>query len=293
MNYSIADIKSLMDLENLEQNFFRGQSQDFGSGNVFGGQVLGQSLVAASRTLPKGRNSIAHSLHAYFLRPGDMKFPIMYDVDRIRDGRSFDTRRVRAIQHGRPIFNMSASFQMHEEGFEHQAEMPSVPGPDSLKSELEIRKSVAARKNLPDQVKMRFLHERPIETRPVDQDIEHYFTSMEKDPNSHIWIRSEQSLPDDPVLHQALLAYVSDMSLLGTSMRPHGITFMNPKIQGASLDHAMWFHRPYRIDEWLLYATDSPSASGGRGFNRGSIYTQDGILVASVAQEGLIRYRGS
>ena len=289
MSDGLNEVLEILNLERLEKNLFRGQSQDFGSGNVFGGQVLGQALIAAARTIKKESSSVAHSLHAYFLLPGDMKAPIVYDVDRIRDGRSFDTRRVRAIQHGRPIFNMSASFQRIEEGLEHQTSMPDVPGPEELLNEQQLRQQSVALKKLPADVQKRFLRDRSVETRPIEQDIDSFFKPQKRKPESFYWLRADSKLPDDLEVHQALLAYASDMGLLGTSMRPHGISYMHPRFQAASLDHAMWFHRPFRIDEWLLYATDSPISAGARGFNRGSVYTRDGVLVASTAQEGLLR----
>lgn len=286
----LREVLELLDLERLENNLFRGQSQDFGSGSVFGGQVLGQALMAAGRTQQKDGGMVAHSLHAYFLRPGDMKAPIVYDVDRIRDGRSFDTRLVRAIQHGRPIFNLSASFQKQEEGLEHQMPMPfEVPGPDGLLNEEQLRRKNLKIQAMPPEVQKRFLRDRAVEARPVDQDVEGYFEPKKREPTSYYWIRAEGGLSDDLLLHQSLFAYASDMGLLSTSMRPHGISYMHPRFQAASLDHAMWFHRPFRMDEWLLYATDSPVAAGSRGFNRGSVYTRDGVLVVSAAQEGLIR----
>ena len=280
----LQDLLNLLDLEPIEVNLFRGQSRDIGGRSVFGGQVLGQALVAAGRTV-EGRT--AHSLHAYFLRPGDMEAPIVYDVDRIRDGKSFTTRRVVAIQHGRPIFNLAASYQIDEDGVEHQATMPQVPGPEGLANEQALREQVAHR--VPAKLRDKFTRERPIEIRPVDPpDI---FEPEKSEPVQYAWIRAAGTIPDELSLHQCMLAYASDFNLLGTALRPHQLSFMQPQLQGASLDHTMWFHRPFRMDDWLLYSMDSPSASGARGFNRGSIYTRDGVLVASVAQEGLIRVR--
>ena len=290
MKEAVAEVLALLDLERLEDNLFRGQSQDFGSGNVYGGQVLGQALMAAAQTIPADRDSIAHSLHAYFLLPGNMKAPVVYDVDRIRDGRSFDTRRVRAIQHGRPIFNLSASFQKREKGLEHQSAMPDVPGPDGLLNEEELRRKSSLFQKLPPEVRKRFLRERSIEMRPVDQNPDPINDSG-REPKNYYWLRCEASLPDDPILHQGLLAYASDMNLLSTAMQAHKIRYLHPRLQAASLDHAMWFHHDFHIDKWLLYAVDSPCSSGGRGFSRGMLYTQDGLLVASTAQEGLMRMR--
>jgi len=280
----LQDLIQLLDLEPIEVNLFRGVSPREGWQRVFGGQVLGQALVAAGRTV-EGR--VAHSFSAYFLRPGDPTVPILYDVDRIRDGTSFTTRRVVAIQHGRPIFNLQASFQVTEPGFEHQLEMPDVRGPEGLKSEVELRKEVADR--LPEKMRPIFTRARPIEVRPIDPQDE--FAPERRPPLQNVWFRAVDRLPDDLALHQCVLAYASDLTLLDTSTLPHAVSWWNDKLQSASLDHAMWFHRPFRADEWLLYAQDSPSASGARGFNRGSIFTRDGKLVASVTQEGLIRVR--
>jgi len=246
--------------------------------------VCAQALVAARRTV-EGR--LAHSFHAYFLRPGDPAVPILYDVDRIRDGQSFTTRRVVAIQHGKAIFNMQVSFQVEEPGLEHQLPMPDVPAPETLATELERRRAIADR--LPEPMRSSFVRERAIEVRPVAPNDE--FDPVVREPAHDVWFRAVGTLPDDPALHQCVLAYASDLTLLDTSMLPHAISWWSEKLQTASIDHAMWFHRPFRADEWLLYAQDSPSASGARGFNRGSVFTRDGRLVASVAQEGLIRRR--
>lgn len=271
-------------LERLEHNLFRGSSRDVGQGSVFGGQVLAQALLAAGATV---KERPAHSLHGYFLRPGDPQAPIVYDVDRIRDGRSFTTRRVVAIQHGRAIFNMSVSFQAHEEGIAHQGAMPEVPGPEGLPSRLELRRRAAA--GCPEELREPLTREWPIEFRPLQ-----YLDPLEPErrpPLQQTWLRCPGALPDDPALHQAVLAYASDLSLLGTAFLPHGLSFYQRRVKAASLDHAMWFHRPLRVDDWLLYTMDSPFAGGGRGLARGSIYARDGELVASVAQEGLIRLR--
>jgi acyl-CoA thioesterase-2 len=228
-----------------------------------------------------------HSLHAYFLLGGDPKVPIIYEVDRIRDGKSFTTRRVVAIQHGQPIFSMSASFHVEEPGFSHQSAMPDVPPPEKLPSGPEL--PAAALATMPEVVRRFFEQERPVELRPVE--IERYLGNSTKDPRFHIWIRTTGPLPDDPSIHQCVLAYASDMMLLDTSLIPHSRTVFDRRIMAASLDHALWFHRPFRADEWLLYAQDTPSASGARGFSRGLIFKRDGTLVASVAQEGLVRER--
>lgn len=282
----LEELLGLLKLEKIEENIFRGQSQDLGFGAVFGGQVLGQALSAASQTVPVDRR--AHSLHAYFLRHGDDSRPIVYDVDCIRDGKSFTTRRVRAIQYGRAIFNMSASFQIREPGFDHQETAPEVPGPEGIQSELEMARMLADK--IPEKIRDRILCEKPIEIRPLNPV--NPFNPEKKEPVAYTWLKTVSPMPDDPATHQYLLAYASDFYLSGVSLNPHGHSFWEPAMQTASLDHAMWFHRDFRMDEWLLYVTRSPSASGARGLNFGEIYTRDGRLVASVAQEGLIRYHG-
>ncbi len=281
----LAELLTLLNLEKIEENIFRGKSQDLGFGNIFGGQVLGQALSAASQTVEKARP--VHSLHAYFLRPGDPKLPIVYDVDPIRDGRSFTTRRVVAIQKGRAIFSMSASFQLRERGFEHQAVMPQVPGPEGFVSELELARKV--KDKIPAFLRNKLLCDRPIVIRPVNPVDP--FTPEKQEPVRFAWFKSLQELPDDPVIHRYLLAYASDFGLVGTSLYPHGRTFWDPTMQVASLDHAMWFHHDFRMDDWLLYAMHSPSATGARGLNFGRIFSRDGKLIASTAQEGLIRDR--
>lgn len=285
MRSAVDDLLSILDLEPLEHNLFRGMSPQVGWQRVFGGQVIGQALVAASRTVPQERS--VHSLHGYFLRPGDPAVPIIYEVDRIRDGGSFTTRRVVAIQHGRPIFSVAASFQTFEEGLDHQATMPDVPMPEDLPGEAELKEKFLA--HAPEPVRRYWERDRPIELRPVDMT--HYFSRSKLTPSQNVWVRASAALPDDPRIHSCVLAYASDMTLLDTSLFAHGTSVFDPKLQVASIDHAMWFHRPFRADEWLLYAEDSPSASGGRGFTRGSLFSRDGRLVASVAQEGLIRVR--
>ncbi|MEZ4453981.1 MAG: acyl-CoA thioesterase II [Nannocystaceae bacterium] len=286
MNAILGDLLELLRLEPLEKNLFRGQSQDLGWGTVFGGQVLGQALSAAQQTVPVGRS--VHSLHGYFLHAGDARRPIIYDVDCIRDGKSFTTRRVVAIQGGRAIFSMSASFQIVEEGLDHQAPMPEVPGPEDLLSETEIARRAADR--IPPLLRARALADKPIELRPVDPPID-FLKPDARPPSRCVWVRAQGVLPDDPDVHRFLLAYTSDFYLMTTAMLPHAVTWLTPGMQSASLDHAMWFLRPFRADEWLLYAMDAPSASGARGLTRGSFYTRDGRLVASTAQEGLIRIR--
>ena len=282
MGHVLDKLLELLDLEELELNLFRGSSPQEGWQRVFGGQVLGQALVAATRTV---ESRGVHSLHAYFLRPGDTSIPILYEVDRIRDGKSFTTRRVVAIQHGRAIFNMAVSFQKKEGGLEHQVEMPDVPPPDGLSSWLDRIERLADR--APQLVEDWLKRERPIEQRFVDPI--DYLSPEKRPPFQRVWFRAKGALPDSTTLHQCVLAYASDMTLLDTSVLPHGLSKLHESLQVASLDHAMWFHRPFRADEWLLYSQESPSASGARGFNTGKIFSQDGRLVASVAQEGLIR----
>ena len=284
MRSAVNDLLTILDLEKLEENLFRGQSPDAGWQRVFGGQVIGQALVAASRTV-EGR--APHSLHGYFLLAGDPKIPIIYDVERIRDGRSFTTRRVKAIQHGQPIFTLSASFQVDEPGFSHDIAMPSVSDPDELPNEQDIRARVMPL--MPDPVRKYFERERPIELRPVE--FKRYMSREPLEPRFNVWIRATGPLPDDPAIHQAVLAYASDMTLLDSTLVAHGRTVFEREVQAASLDHALWFHRPFRADDWLLYAQDSPFTGGARGFARGSIFTRQGQLIASVAQEGLIRHR--
>ncbi|MGB1015148.1 MAG: acyl-CoA thioesterase II [Nannocystaceae bacterium] len=279
----LANLVELLRLERIEENLFRGQSQDLGWGNVFGGQVLGQALSAAVQTVPTDRS--VHSLHGYFLRTGDASKPIVYDVDCIRDGRSFTTRRVVAIQNGKAIFNLAASFQIQEPGFEHQDEMPEVAGPEGLLSERELFLKIADK--IPEKLRERAFAERPIEIRPVKPV--NVLRPDVRPPHRAVWWRARGPLPDDPALHQYLLAYASDFYFLPTTMQPHGVSWRTPGMQVASLDHAMWFHRPFRIDEWMLYMIDSPSASHARGLARGRVFTRDGRLVATTAQEGLIR----
>jgi acyl-CoA thioesterase II len=286
MSQAFATLLSILDLEQLEHNLFRGRSPQVGWQRVFGGQVIGQALVAAQRTVDKERH--VHSLHAYFMRPGDPAIPIIYEVDRIRDGGSFTTRRVVAIQHGHAIFTLSASFQADEAGLEHQMPMKlNVPGPDGLMSDREFGAQYAHM--APDHIRKYFEHERPIEMKPVS--LTHYISRDPLPPEQNVWFRTLGDVPDDRALQAAVLAYVSDMTLLDGSLFPHGRTVFDRDMQAASLDHSMWFHRPNRLDDWILYSQDSPNASGGRGFNRGAFYSRSGELVASVAQEGLVRVR--
>jgi acyl-CoA thioesterase-2 len=284
MPSAVQSLLEILDLERLEVNLYRGMSPKVGWQRVFGGQVIGQALVAATRTV---ENRLAHSLHAYFILPGDPQVPIIYDVDRIRDGGSFTTRGVKAIQHGKAIFSMMASFHREEQGFSHQAEMPQVPQPEELPSEQEMKERTLPL--MPDPVRRYYERERPIEMRPVE--FKRYFSRDHRTPRFNVWMRSTAPLPDDPAVHQCVLAYASDMMLLDSALIPHGRTVFEKTIQGASLDHALWFHRPFRADEWLLYAQDTPNAEGALGFARGLIFSREGKLVASVAQEGLLRER--
>ena len=285
MSYTAEDLLELLDLEPLEHNIYRGRNRDIGSGRVFGGQVLAQALVAARRTIDEERE--AHSLHGYFILPGDLAAPIVYFVDPLRDGRSFTTRRVTAIQHGRAIFNLSASFQVREDGIEHQLEMPAVPAPEGLAGELDLIREMADR--IPEPLRPVLTQDRPIDFRPVAPDDP--FEPHRGPPIRRIWLKANGRLPDSIVAHQAVLAYASDYGLLGTALQPHGLTTRSEGLQVASLDHALWLHRPFRADEWLLYVMDSPAAAGARAFTRGTIFTRDGRLVASIAQEGLVRLR--
>lgn len=283
MAFTLDALVDLLDLEYIEHNIFRGESIDIGSGTVFGGQALAQSLVAAQRTVDDDR--VPHSMHGYFILPGDVDAPIVYEIDRLRNGNSFTTRRIVAIQHGRAIFNMAASFQTPEEGVEHQSERPEVPGPDALPRELDLIRE--AKSQIPEELRSYYTRERPIEFRPVEP-VDPFDPDL-KPPANHVWFRARGPLPDDRLTHQSVLAYASDYGLLGTALRPHGLSLVQPNLQLATLDHAIWFHRPFRADEWLLYDMGSPSASAARGFTRGQIFAQDGTLVASVAQEGLMR----
>jgi acyl-CoA thioesterase II len=285
MSKVLSELVTQLALEQIEENLFRGQSQDLGWGAVFGGQVLGQALSAAVQTVPADRH--VHSFHAYFLRVGNVSKPIVYNVDRIRDGGSFTTRRVVAIQSGHPIFNFSASFQKDEPGFAHQSPMPDVPPPDQVEGD-EERYARWAKPGI--RASLARVKDRPFELRTIDPEDDPLHPSPQP-PVRRIWVRAVDKLADSQALHSYLLAYVSDYSLIASALLPHGVTWHTPGMQVASLDHVMWFHQPFRVDEWLLYSIESPSASGARGLARGSIYTQDGRLVASVAQEGLIRQR--
>ena len=281
-DYSATDLARLLDLEPLEHNLYRGQNRDIGSGRIYGGQVLAQALVAASRTVDEDRP--VHSMHGYFILPGDLDAPVVYFVDRLRDGGSFTTRRVTAIQHGRAIFNLAASFHRREDGPEHQVEMPDVPGPDGLPSELELIRAMEDR--IPPEKRRVLTQDRPLDIRPVDPLDP--FDPEPHPPVRHLWVRAAGGV-GSPLLHRAVLAYASDYGLLGAALQPHGITWRRDDVMVASLDHAVWFHRDVDVSSWLLYTMESPTTGGARGFARGAFYTRDGVLVASVAQEGLIR----
>ncbi|MFL5320102.1 MAG: acyl-CoA thioesterase II [Myxococcaceae bacterium] len=286
MDPTLQQLLRQLDLEKLEVNLFRGQSSDLGARAVFGGQVVGQALMAATRTV-EGR--IPHSLHAYFLLPGDKAAPIVYEVERIRDGNSFSARRIQAIQHGRPILSMIASFQHEEQGLEHQLPMPSVPEPDSLTPLTELKaKWLRDAGNVPPVLRDSLLRELAIDFRPTDEWNPLAPTKLE--PRQAVWFRATGRIPDEPMLHRCMLAYASDFNLIATALRPHAQSWYSPKMVVASIDHALWFHRDARVDEWLLYVMDSPTAQGARGMARGLVYDRGGRLVASVAQEGLIRH---
>ena len=284
-----AMLVTLLDVEQIDTDLYRGSRQPGGRGRVFGGQVIAQALQAAQRSVADSIGAKdAHSLHAYFMRPGDENFPIVYQVTRDFDGKSFATRRVVAMQQGQPILTMAASFQAPEEGLHHQDVMPEVPGPETLKSERELRLGIAHL--VPEKYRDFFTRRQTaIEMRPLYP--RSWFAPEKREPNNAAWFRTAAAIGDDPAVHRAALAYASDMALLATSMMPHGVNWLMPEMQTASLDHALWIHEPFRADEWLLYATDSPWSGHARGMNRGSIFTADGRLVASVAQEGLIRRR--
>ncbi len=287
MSQELNELLNLLHLERLEQGLFRGQSENLGLPQVYGGQVIGQSLSAAKKTVEADRH--VHSFHSYFLLPGDPEKPIIYDVEKLRDGKSFSTRRVKAIQNGRPIFYLTASYQAEESGFEHQAPMPidDVPSPEELPSERQLVQAIA--QYLPPKLVEIFGRERPIEVRPAV--VVNPLNPKKEPAKQYLWIKANGEMPDDQRIHQYVLAYASDWGFLVTALQPHGVTLFTPKMQVATIDHSMWFHRPFRMDEWLLYVIDSPSASGGRGLVRGEIYNQQGELVASAVQEGLMRMK--
>lgn len=280
----VQELVDLLGLEPIGVNSFRGRCQDLGFKHLFGGQVLGQSLSAASQTLNSG-DWAPHSLHAYFLRPGNVIDSIEFEVDCVRDGRSFAMRQVTASQNGKAILTMMCSFQHPEEGFEHQDKMPDVQGPEGLVSQLELSRMF--KDKFPERVRDIYTADKPIEIRVIDPV--NIFAPKKQDPTKYVWMKADAKLAEDPMLHTNILTYATDFNLIGTAMMPHGVSFAQKDMQVASLDHAIWFHRPVKVDEWLLYALDSPSASLGRGYCRGQLFNQQGELVASVAQEGLIR----
>ncbi|WP_413734853.1 acyl-CoA thioesterase II [Sodalis sp. RH21] len=284
MSQQLDLLLKLLQLEKIEDGLFRGQSEDLGLPRVFGGQVVAQALFAARQTVPAERH--VHSFHSYFLRPGEVSRPIVYQVATLRDGKSFSARHVSAVQHGQPIFYLTASFQAPEHGFEHQNAMPQVPPPEGLPAEQDFARRLAA--GLPPALREKLTRERPIEMRPVI--FHNPFQGGVEKPQRYVWLRAAGDLPDDAETHQYLLGYASDFNFLPTALQPHGKGFLEPDIQIATIDHSMWFHRPFRFDDWLLYAIESPSASGARGFVRGQIYRRDGVLIASTAQEGVIRH---
>jgi acyl-CoA thioesterase-2 len=279
----VSELIQHLNLERLEDCLFRGKSEDVGSKSVFGGQVLAQALNAAQSTIDADR--IAHSLHGYFILPGDLNAPIVFQVTKVRDGGSFSTRSVRAIQHGKAIFTLMASFQLKQAGYEHQIEMPEVPQPEELFSDRDLFEKI--KDNMPENLKKIFGRERPIIFKPTK--LPNLFNPEKEAPYNYVWFKAHGKMPDDPALHRCVLAYASDYNLLSTALKPHGISFASGKVQLASIDHAMWFFRDFRVDDWLLYAVESPSTSNARGFCRGNIFNRDGILVASVVQEGLVR----
>lgn len=278
----------LLSLERIEENLFRGQAEDLGWGRLYGGHVLGQALSAATQTVPPDR--FVHSLHSYFLRPGEVHRPIVYDVDRIRDGGSFTTRRVVAIQGGRAIFNLQVSFHRQETGFQHQDAMPDAPPPESLPTDQERIKRYLD--HVPKSLRDRAIAERPFEMKLVSPLPTDPLSPAPMPPQKLMWLKTAGPLSDDQGLHRFLLAYASDYGFVTTALHPHGMTWLSPNLQIASIDHVMWFHQPFRMDEWLLHAIDSPSAHGSRGLVRGRVFSRDGRLVASTAQEGLMRKIG-
>ncbi|HSW29600.1 MAG TPA: acyl-CoA thioesterase II [Longimicrobiales bacterium] len=284
-SYTVKDLIALLDLERIEHNVYRGRNRDIGTGRIFGGQVLAQALVAAQRTVPDDRP--AHSMHGYFILAGDLTVPVVYFVDRLRDGGSFTTRRVTAVQNGSAIFEMSASFHRREAGWEHQARMPRVPDPEALPPELDSLRARAA--ELPETLRAVLTQDRPLDFRLVDG--RDPLDTTPRPPLRQYWVKAVGPVGDQPIEHQAVLAYASDYGLLGSALDPHGVSYRDPRLMVASLDHSIWFHRSFRMDEWLLHVSESPMSAGARGFARGMFFTRDGELVASTAQEGLVRVR--
>jgi acyl-CoA thioesterase II len=284
MSTALNNLLDLLQLEQLEQGLFRGQSEHIGLPQVYGGQVIGQALSAARYTVDETRT--AHSFHSYFLHPGDPLKPIIYDVENLRDGRSLSTRRVKAIQNGRPIFYLTASYHGDTPGFEHQNTMPIVPSPETLSSETELASQVTHL--LPEPLRQMLCGEKAIEVRPVN--VINPLMPDKREPKQHLWIKANGTLPDNQLIHQYLLAYASDWGFLTTAMFPHGVSLMTPNFQVATIDHSIWFHRPFKMDDWLLFAIESPTASNTRGLVRGEIYNRQGVLVASAVQEGVMRF---
>ena len=285
MPFTVNDLVALFDLEPIELNIYRGQNRNIGTGRLFGGQVLAQALVAAQRTVDDDRP--VHSMHGYFILAGDLAVPVDYFVDRLRDGGSFTTRRVTAIQNGNAIFELSASFHRREEGLEHQAEMPDVPDPETLPSELDVLRARA--QEIPEALRSILTQDRPLDFRLIDDPDP--FDASPRLPRRRFWVKAVGSMRDRALEHQAVLAYASDYGLLGSALNPHGVSYRDPRLMVASLDHSIWFHRPFRMDDWLLYVAESPVSAWGRGFARGTFFTRGGVLVASTAQEGLVRVR--
>ncbi|EFP97318.1 acyl-CoA thioesterase II [Vibrio caribbeanicus] len=285
MSKPLSDLLDLLQLEKLEQGLFRGQSENLGLPQVYGGQVIGQALSAAHYTVEPDR--AVHSFHSYFLYPGQLDKPIIYDVENLRDGRSFSTRRVKAIQNGRPIFYLTASYHGEAPGFEHQNAMPQVPGPENLASETELAADIADL--LPEQLKHIICSEKPIETRPVV--VVNPMQPEKVEPKQYLWIKANGAMPDNHLIHQYLLGYASDWGFLITALHPHGVSLMTPKFQVATIDHSIWYHRPFKMDDWLLYAIESPTANNSRGLVRGEIFDRQGNLVASAIQEGVMRFK--
>ncbi|WP_448565729.1 acyl-CoA thioesterase II [Thalassotalea ganghwensis] len=285
MSQVLEELLALLKLEQIELGLYRGQSQDLGFRALFGGQVMGQALSAAQETVAQSR--LVHSLHSYFLRPGDATKPVVYEVENIRDGQSFSTRRVKALQNGNVIFYLTASFQIQEHGFEHQAEMPTVLPPEQVPSYRDF--IIENQQFIPENIRDKFLAEKPIELRPVQRY--HWIKPEKMPPICHMWIKANGQLPDDQRIHNYMLAYTSDFHFLPTALFPHGVSYWQPNFQIATIDHSMWFHRPFRMDEWLLYVIDSPTTTGGRGLVKGQVFNRQGQLVASTMQEGVIRQR--
>ena len=285
MSKALSELLTLLQLSRQDENTFIGESENLGLPQVYGGQVIGQALSAARYTVDSQRT--VHSFHSYFLYPGDPEQPILYDVETLRDGQSFSTRRVKAMQNGRSIFYLTASYQQATEGFEHQNTMPTIPGPEHYTSENEIAAKIAHL--LPEPLKKTFCGERPIEVRPVT--VVNPLNPEKLEPKQYLWIKANGPMPDNQLIHQYLLAYASDWGFLVTALQPHGVSLMTPKFQVATIDHSIWYHRPFKMDDWLLFAIESPTASNGRGLVRGEIYSRDGTLVASAVQEGVMRFK--